>query len=163
MEEIQVARLNELETIIDQGIRQFIDVGRCFVEIKESGLYKEKYGTFNDYCRQRWGFSISYAEKLMRSVRTEDVLKSGTIGSDDMPPQLPTNESQARAMETLSDDEKRAVWKESVATAPGGTVTAAHIHATRQALFPKAEKEESVQQGALITCPLCNGEFFMDS
>ena len=120
MNTLQISRFEELEGIIEQGLRTFIDVGRCFVEIKESGLYKEKYKTFADYCDQRWGFSLNYAEKLMRTVRTEDALKSSTT----VPSSLPSNERQYRELDGLSDQDKKDTWKAAVETAPKGGVTA---------------------------------------
>jgi hypothetical protein len=159
MNTIQISRFHELEDIIEKGLRTFIDVGRCFVEIKESGLYKEKYKTFADYCDQRWGFSLNYAEKLMRTVRTEETLKTGTR----VPLVLPANEAESRALEALSDDDKRTVWDKAVETAPGGKMTAPHIRATRESLFPRADKSETMQKGVLIKCPECGHEWFIDS
>ena len=160
MNTLQISRFNELEDIIEKGLRTFIDVGRCFVEIKESGLYKEKYKTFEAYCDQRWGFSLNYAEKLMRTVRTEDALKKS---STMVPPSLPTNERQSRAMDGLTDSQKQEAWRESLETAPGGVVTGDHVRATRERLFPKATKEETMQKGVLIKCPECGHEWFIDS
>ena len=162
MNTVQISRFNELEQIIEKGLRTFIDVGRCFVEIKESGLYKEKYRTFSDYCDQRWGFSLNYAEKLMRTVRTEDVIRGGSSDSSTIV-RVPENESQSRELNILSDEDKQAAWAESVKTAPGGLVTAAHIRATRERLFPSATKEETMQKGVLIKCPECGHEWFIDN
>ena len=159
MNALQISRFNELEDIIEKGLRTFIDVGRCFVEIKESGLYKEKYKTFEAYCDQRWGFSLNYADRLMRSVRTEEVLKKNVP----MGTQLPANERQSREIDGLTDDQKQEVWSESVNTAPGGVVTGEYVRATRERLFPKATKEETMQKGSLITCPECGHEWFIDS
>ena len=159
MNTVQISRFNELEQIIEKGLRTFIDVGRCFVEIKESGLYKEKYKTFEAYCDQRWGFSLNYAERLMRTVRTEDTLKK----SMPMGTELPTNERQAREIDGLTDEQKQEAWSESIKTAPGGVVTGAHVRATRERLFPSSTKEETMQKGVLIKCPECGHEWFIDN
>ena len=50
------SRLAELETVIESGIRTFVDVGRALLEIRDSRLYRESYPTFDEYCRERWGF-----------------------------------------------------------------------------------------------------------
>ena len=152
MNTVQISRFNELEQIIEKGLRTFIDVGRCFVEIKESGLYKEKYKTFADYCDQRWGFSLNYAEKLMRTVRTEEVLKKSTR----VPEILPANEAESRALDTLTEDEKREVWSKSVETAPGGKMSAPHIRATRELLYPKETAAGIASQ--MRVCPYCGDE-----
>jgi hypothetical protein len=164
MNTIQVSRFEELEGIIEQGLRTFIDVGRCFVEIKESGLYKEKYKTFEAYCYQRWGFSLNYAEKLMRTVRTEEVLKSSTTVPSRT---LPANERQYRELDGLSDQDKKDTWDAAVESAPGGVVTAAHIRATRELSFPRDNSAEGIpqgdQKGDPIKCPACGHEWFIDS
>ena len=157
MKTVQISRFEELEAIIEDGLRKFIDVGRCFIEIKESGLYKEKYGTFADYCERKWGFSLNKAEKYMQAFKTEGVLKSRTNV------RLPENEAQSRELNTLTDDQKQEAWSESVKTAPGGMVTAAHVRTTRERLFPSSTKEETMQKGVLIRCPECGHEWFIDN
>ena len=155
MNTVQIARLEELEKIIDKNLRAFIDCGRCFIEIKESGLYKEKYTTFANYCERKWGFSLNYAEKLMRTVRTEDVLRGGEDTRTIV--RVPENEAQSRELNTLSDEDKKVTWEEAVKTAPGGLVTAAHVNATRERLFPKNATSES-SRVVIAICPDCGHE-----
>lgn len=153
MKTIQKSRFEELEEIIEEGLRTFIDVGRCFIEIKNSKLYKEKYGTFSDYCDQRWGVSISEADRLMKAFRTEETLKSASIDAV-----VPTNESQYRKLEGLTDDQKIETWKAAVDTEPDGGITAAHVQATRERLFGKRE-EKSLDSGfTIVICPDCGHE-----
>jgi hypothetical protein len=40
-------------SFIDGGIKTFIEVGSALLEIRDDRLYRESYGTFDDYCRVR--------------------------------------------------------------------------------------------------------------
>ena len=53
-------RRNELETIIDDGIRTFYAVGMALEEISESELYKDVgFDSFEDYCRAKWNYGLA--------------------------------------------------------------------------------------------------------
>ena len=43
-------RLHELEGIVAEGLTAFLAVGRALSEIKEAALYREDYGSFEQYC-----------------------------------------------------------------------------------------------------------------
>lgn len=49
-------RLAQLEKIIEAGMDQFFAVGKALKEIHDAELYKPAYGTWEGYCRGRWGF-----------------------------------------------------------------------------------------------------------
>lgn len=52
---IDARRLSELETTIERGLATFIEVGNALAEVRESQLYQGRYGTFENYCRERRG------------------------------------------------------------------------------------------------------------
>ena len=60
--------------------------------IRDSRLYRQDYGTFEDYCRERWGMSLNYTERLMTA---SNIIATLPIG------RLPTTESQARELAPL--------------------------------------------------------------
>jgi hypothetical protein len=64
---IDQARLTELETIIERGKQSFIEVGQALEEVRDSKLYKEHYGTFEEYCELRWGFKKSRVYQMMEA------------------------------------------------------------------------------------------------
>lgn len=130
--------LVELESKIEAGLKTFFEVGKALLKIRDGKLYREKYSTFEEYCEKRWGFKKSRAYQLMGSAQVFGALESSTIVDV-----LPENEAQARPLAKLEDDdEKRAAWQRAVETAPGGTLTAAHV--------------ESVVSAKIVTGP--NGE-----
>ncbi len=57
------ARLVELETVIERGMRSFVEVGTALAEVRDSGLYTQP--TFEAYVRERWGFTRQRAYQLI--------------------------------------------------------------------------------------------------
>ena len=116
----ELSRRAELETTIERGLQTFVDVGLALMEIRDARLYRADYGTFEEYCRERWGWTRRHTNRLIASAEVVDNL--GPIG-----PILPSTESQARPLAALPPDLQRDVWREALDTAPNGKVTAAHV------------------------------------
>lgn len=92
--EIESSRLTELETVIEHGLKTFVDVGNALLEIRDSRLYRAEHGTFEDYCRDRWGMSRIHAHRMIEAASvTSNLLPIGNI--------LPANEAQARPLTQL--------------------------------------------------------------
>lgn len=49
------SKLCQLESTIEAGLKTFVEVGSALMEIRDSRLYRQEFGTFEDYCRERWG------------------------------------------------------------------------------------------------------------
>lgn len=47
-ESIQTNRKHELEQVIERGLQTFVEVGNAIREIRDSRLYKDEYGTFEE-------------------------------------------------------------------------------------------------------------------
>ncbi len=73
--------------------------------IRDNRLYRETHKTFEDYCKDRWDMSINYADRLMRSTKTIENLKTVPIGT------LPITESQARPLITLEPEQQKEAWE----------------------------------------------------
>jgi phage N-6-adenine-methyltransferase len=116
-------RLAALEETIDRGIRTFVEVGSALMEIRDGRLYRERYATFEDYCRERWAMVASRARQLIGASVVVANLESVTTVT-------PESERQARPLAALEPDQQREAWKQAVETAPAGKVTAAHVAAT---------------------------------
>ena len=69
------ARLKELESLIDSNVSL---VGKALFEIRESKLYKQTHGTFEDYCQERFTMSRNYINKQIKAAETVGNLE--TIG-----------------------------------------------------------------------------------
>lgn len=114
--------LAALESVIERGRETFVEVGRALAEIRDHELCKERgFRMWDDYLRERWGMSRSYAS---RQIAAAQVMGKLPIGNG------PSNEAQARELLPLLEDEAAmaAYWREL--QGHGVTVTAALIRET---------------------------------
>lgn len=122
MDGVMTARsLKEHEEIIESGVKSFIDVGMSLMAIRDERLYRETHSTFEDYCRERWGFTKTHACRLIESAKVvSDLSPIGDKNTPSSQASLPQNEAQARAVaESAPDAKTRAkVWEAAVASAP---------------------------------------------
>ena len=92
----------------------FYVIGQRLQRIKNHPQwYEPTYGSWENYCRQRWGWSVKYAYELMRAAKIYYDLKehSGM-------PELPQNARQAYGLSKLNGSEQRiAAWETAVAYA----------------------------------------------
>jgi len=58
---LEVSRLSELETVIERGLETYIEVGNALREIDRERLYRQGYGTFEQYVKERWGHERAWA------------------------------------------------------------------------------------------------------
>lgn len=120
------------ENTIEQGLKTFVDVGNALLSIRDKRLYRQDFGTFEDYCQDRWGFTNEYARLHMRAAEVvKNIQKTPTIVGV-----LPATESQARPLTRLEPDMQATAWQRAVETAPNGKVTAAHVEATAKTFLP---------------------------
>lgn len=101
-------RLRELEAIVERGKHVFLEVGRALLVIREERCFKERgFKTFEDYCQEHWGFSRSYAHRLIDAAEVVETLPIGNA---------PASESVARELTPLkAEPEKvREAWTETV-------------------------------------------------
>jgi hypothetical protein len=112
--------LTMCEQVIDRGLNTFYEVGRALMQIRDQRLYRQMYGTFEDYCQKRWQMGRRYVNQLIGASAVVDNL--GTNGS-----QTPENERQARPLTQLEPEEQRIVWQVVKETAPNGKLSEAHI------------------------------------
>lgn len=116
------AQLEQLESIIERGLKTFVEVGNALLVIRDGRLYRQEWGTFEDYCREKWNLSKPYATQLItasQAVRNIETVAIATV--------LPATESQARPLTALDPTDQPIIWQRAVETAPNGKVTAAHV------------------------------------
>jgi ParB family chromosome partitioning protein len=127
----EIQRLTECEGVIERGLNTFYEVGAALAEIKESGLYRAAYLTFENYCQERWQMKRAHAYRLIDSATVIDNLSP--IGD------IPKTESQARELSSFEPEIQKAVWQVALKTAPVNgdgkpAVTAAHIKSVADVL-----------------------------
>lgn len=132
MSQEQLDRLNQLEFAIQKGIDSITAMGEALREIRDSGLYK-RYGTFEDYCAVKWGFSRARAYQFIEAEKTVNNLLTSGVS----PEALPTNEAQARALASVPPEKQAEVWDRARAE---GKPSAAKIKAMAADHLPDATK-----------------------
>jgi hypothetical protein len=93
-------RLITLEQTIEAGRKTFVEVGLALAEIRDSRLYRDEFNSFEEYCKNKWGFKKSYAYQLIESA---NVAESVSAIAD-----IKT-ESQARELAKVSADKRAEV------------------------------------------------------
>lgn len=102
-------RLQSCESVIEKGLKTFIEVGEALLEIRETKLYLAVYSTFDAYCQERWGMSIRQSQRYISAARVVNNLKEG-----DPWVVLPTSERQVRALGSLQPAEQQQVWQAAI-------------------------------------------------
>jgi hypothetical protein len=104
---IEQQQLLELEAVIEQGMRTFVEVGGALYTIRDQRLYRAQFDTFDAYCQTRWGFSDSRARQLIGAAQTVTTVTVAGLPE-------PTTERQARELKRLPADVQVEVWRETV-------------------------------------------------
>lgn len=97
--------LAEQEAIIEAGLNTVIGVGDALLTIRDKRLYREEFGTFEEYCRTKWRFSKSHANRYIAASSVTHTLE------DIDPNVMPKSESQIRPLTALKPAEQKRVWK----------------------------------------------------
>lgn len=144
-------RLAELEAVIERGMATFVEVGAALMEVRDGRLYRPenggRWGAFEDYCRERWGFSRIHAHRLMTAA---DAV-AGLLPMGNGP--APASERQARELAAIPAGRRAEVWQEAVER-HGPQPTAAAIRAIAR---PEALPVEDLDGPALF--PRTSGRF----
>lgn len=105
------SRFERLEKIIRNGLQTFYDVGKALMEIREARLYREKFPTFELYCRDRWGMTKTHANRHILAYQAADRL--APIGA------MPAKESQVRPLTKLDPEKQLVAWETAMREAGG--------------------------------------------
>jgi hypothetical protein len=104
LEPMEAKRLKTLEKTIQGGLHQFLEVGQCLMEIRESKLYRGMHSTFASYCKDRWGMSAVHAGRLIQAVE---------VGQDLLPVGYkPPTERHYRELAKAPPESRVDVWQE---------------------------------------------------
>jgi hypothetical protein len=116
------ASLAAHEAVIERGLKTFVEVGNALLAIRDGRLYREGWGTFEEYCRERWAISRIHAHRMIAAAGVaEALLPMGNI--------QPGNERQARPLVGYVAELQRELWQRAIDTAPEGRLTTGHVQA----------------------------------
>ena len=116
-------RLIALEHVITKGLSNFIEVGEALLEIRDSRLYRIEHGTFEEYCKGKWGITKQSAYQLISGAAVSKNIKSHNCDFQ------PTKQSQTRPLTKLPADKQSEAWAKSVESAGGQQPTAKQVEA----------------------------------
>ncbi len=132
--------LAECEETIARGVRGYVEAGEALRTIRDARLYRETHGTFEDYCRERWGWNKDRSNQLIRASEVSTTVLS--LGAP-----APANEGQARELVGLPAETAAEIMRTAAET--GQTVTARIIRETRvQITQPKETPKETTMTAA---------------
>jgi hypothetical protein len=103
---VEVSRLEHLESLINKGMKAFLEVGSALSEIQSSRLYRAQYLTFEEYCQTRWGFTASRGRQLIHAVEAIASLP------EDLP--QPSNAAQASALADIDEEDRAEAWQSAL-------------------------------------------------
>jgi hypothetical protein len=144
----EVRDLRRLEGVIRRGGKIFHKVGRALAEINQRELYRVRYASFADYCRDRWGFGRSHSYRLIDAAEVlEDLADLSPMGD------TPQSERQARPLAQLdAPASRRAAW--DAATAGPGAPTQADVQDVVARMLasddPAEQQEIAAREGERI-------------
>jgi hypothetical protein len=135
------AELRKYEHVIERGIKVFVEVGEALISIRDARLYRESHPTFESYCRERWGFSKTHANRLIQGAGVAKNL--APIGV------IPQNESQVRILASLPPTDQVRVFKQALKLAEGHAtaVTARTVQEAAEKLGVKVPTPASTAAG----------------
>ncbi|MHC5762546.1 hypothetical protein [Nostoc sp.] len=141
-EEEQSDRLH-LEQKIE---RAFYEAGKALMELCDRKLYRSTHGTFEEYCRDRFGYSRRQPYLLMEAAVVFDNL---TAKCDPLDHILPTNERQVRPMTKLEPHQQQQVWQLSVQEASGKVPTGRIVKDVVQRIMETTQVPNTYQIGEI--------------
>ena len=64
----QLTRLRACEAAIKKGLNTLVEVGNALLRIRDARLYRQKFSTFEDYCRDQWRMSVAQGKRLIAAA-----------------------------------------------------------------------------------------------
>ena len=121
-------RLEQLEKYIHDNFKGFYTVGCALKEIRDSQLYREKFKTFEEYCKDVWETGRRTAYQYIAAVDAYENVRHGAQ-NENLPE--PSNERQIRHLtrKELSPEDQITCWKKACekAAEAGRDVTAFYV------------------------------------
>ena len=104
----EAQELADCEAVLGEGIAAFIGVGNALLRIRDGKLYRGAYSTFEEYCREKWGLSRTFAFGHIEAAKVVDNLQTFGIAEH------PHNQRVDQELVPLRNDPRlmAEVWQE---------------------------------------------------
>jgi hypothetical protein len=115
----------------------FYEAGRALRELRDRRLYRSTHKTFEEYCKDRFGFERRHPYRLIEAAGVvdnlklcpnwtqKDVSKTVKVKAASLPI-LPSSEGQVRPLTTLEPQQQQKAWLKAV-EAVGGKVPSGRV------------------------------------
>lgn len=151
------ATLAQCECEIDAGRRAWVATGRALRTVRDAKLYREAFGTFDEYVARRWTMPRSTAYQYMDgSAALENVRDRGHFE------QVP--ETHVRPLTKLDPEQQREAWTMSCAAAPKDDAGAPRLtakivaHAVEKVAPPDQKNVVQLRRCKEVTLPVADPE-----
>ena len=153
-EEEQRDRLH-LERRVERAV---FEAGKALAELRDRRLYRSTHGTFEEYCKDRFGFERRHPYRLIEASAVFDNLMkmcpNWTQNEDDPDTVhseqrqiLPTAEGQVRPITKLEPQEQWEVWQTAVELAGGKVPTGRIVKDVVQRIMERTKVPNTYQIG----------------
>lgn len=132
------AFLGRQEKIIEAGQKTFLEVGTALMEIRDykNGLLFKRYGSFEEYCRERWEFGRAYGYRLITAVEVYNKLSPRGDNTEKIV--MPTTEKQLRALSRLPTPKlQKTAWKAAVEAAGNNPIRTCDVEKEVRAVIKR--------------------------
>lgn len=119
--------------------RAFFEAGKALAQLRDRRLYRSTHKTFEEYCKDRFGFERRHPYRLIEAAEVIDNLRKmcpnwtqNETGSEDVETNsqsvqiLPTAEGQVRPLTKLKPQQQQEAWQQAIKVA-GSKVPPARI------------------------------------
>ncbi|MCC5651921.1 hypothetical protein LC609_19295 [Nostoc sp. XA013] len=140
--------------------RAFFEAGKALTELRDRRLYRSTHSTFEEYCKDRFGFERRHPYRLIEAAGVVDNLikmcpnwtqnqiedDPATVHSDQLQI-LPTSEGQVRPMTKLEPHEQHEAWLKAVELAGGKVPTGRIVKDVVQRIMERTQVPNTYQLG----------------
>ncbi|MEA5508009.1 hypothetical protein VB735_33990 [Halotia wernerae UHCC 0503] len=123
--------------------RAFFVAGKALTELRDRRLYRSTHLTFEEYCKDRFGYNRSRSYQIIDAATVVDNLHKCPQIVDI----LPTAEGQVRPMTKLEPQEQQEVWRQAVEKAGGKVPTGRIVKDVVQRIIERTRVPNTYQIG----------------
>lgn len=137
---LNIEERNELErceVVIKQGLQTFVEVGHALMLIRDKRLYRAEFGTFEDYCNDKWQLTRRHVNRLVGSSQVINNL--GPRGPK------PQYEKHARPLTKLEPELQSKAWNETI-NRHGDNITASKVEQVVNEFKPLNEELKTAKK-----------------
>jgi hypothetical protein len=130
----ETERLQELEETIQEGFNSFLKVGLAFAEVRYHKLHRATHDRFEDYCRARWGLSLSRTNQIINTVKVVENITDAF--PEDAAILAEVNEHTLRPLSRLEPELQTVTWEliRHIEERPSGTTIEQVVSTIRGAI-----------------------------